>query len=207
MSRKEKALEFANEHYNISVQGRNVAITDAIKNYAIEKISKIERFTNRMIDVHAILDIQKLDHRVEIIVKTGRVKFSTQVSSHDLYLSIDEAVRKIEAQIRKYKSKLQDFHKRDVISEEMNVDVVRTPSAPDEPYEFESTSDPRDLYAPHQIVKHKSLSLRTLTPEEAMMKMELSGDSFLVFKNEIDQRIKVLYRRKDETYGLMELPV
>jgi putative sigma-54 modulation protein len=208
MSRKEKALEFANEHYNISIVGRHIVITSGIKDYVIEKISKLERFMSRVIDVHVIIEVQKLDHRIEIVLKTGRVKFSANASSHDLYLSIDESVRKLEAQILKYKGKLQDFHKKEMVSSELNIDVLKTFSEEDEPYEFEAVeTDVKNLYAPHRIVKSKSISLKTLTPEEALMKMDLSGDAFLVFKNEIDAKLKVLYRRKDETYGIMELPV
>ena len=110
MNRKEKTLEFENSTYNIQTTGRHVEITEAMKDYAIEKVSKIERFTNRIIDVNVIMDIQKLDHRVEIILKTGNIHLTSGASSTDMYVSIDQAVDKMEAQVLRQKSKMQDHH-------------------------------------------------------------------------------------------------
>ncbi len=58
---------------------------------------------------------------------------------------------------------------------------------------------------PHTVIKQKTLPLKTLTTEEAVMKMELSGDQFLIYKNEVDHKLKVIYRRKDENYGIINL--
>ena len=70
----------------------------------------------------------------------------------------------------------------------------------------EETHHERELarFKPHRVIKQESRPLKTLTYDEAIMKMELSGDSFLLFKNEVDQKLKVIYRRKDENYGIIE---
>lgn len=206
MNRKEKALEFADQTWDIQITGRNVEVTDPMKDYAMEKISKIERFINRIIDVNVIMDIQKLDHRVEIILTFGHMKITSTASSTDMYASIDKAVAKLEAQLRRYKSKIQDHHARGLAIVDMNVNVLKKPSE-EEDFEAdmeEEGAEKDNRFHPHAIIKQESLPLKTLTYDEAVMKMELSGDSFLIFKNEEDQKLKVIYRRKDENYGIIE---
>jgi putative sigma-54 modulation protein len=144
-----------------------------MKDYAIDKISKIERFMNRIIDVNVIMDIQRMDHRVEIILKAGNTKITSKASSTDMYVSIDQAVDKLEKQILRYKSKLQDHHAKGHAILNMTVNVLS-------PGEIEEDFD------------------------EAIMKMELSGDAFMLFKCEEDQKLKVIYRRQDENYGIIE---
>lgn len=205
MSRKEKAQEFAGEEYDIQVTGRNVAVTDAMKSYALDKVSKIERFTDRIIEAVVIMDIQKLDHKVEIIFKAGATRITSHAISQDMYLSIDEAVKKLVSQIRRYKSKLNDYHARDVVSEEMNVNVFRAPEVIDEyDIDVERKEASEESYRIPEITSKEKLSLKTLTNDEAIMKMELSNYNFMLFRSEVDNKLKVIYRRNDGHYGIIE---
>lgn len=205
MNRKAKALEFAEAAYSIQITGRHVEITDSMKDYAIDKISKIERFMNRIIDVSVIMDIQRLDHRVEIILKVGNTKITSKAATTDMYISIDRAVDKLEAQILRYKSKLQDHHAKGHAVFNMNVNVLN-PKDADEDLEEEVLGNDHEFarFKPHRLMKQESRPLKILTYDEAIMKMELSGDDFMLFKNEEDQKLKVIYRRKDENYGIIE---
>lgn len=203
MSKKARALQFVDEGYNIQITGRHVHVTDAMKNHAMEKASKIEKFTDRIIDVNIILDIQKLEHRAEIILKTGSIKIRGVGTSNDMYVSIDKAVAKIDKQLLRYKSKLKDYHNRSLNSVDMRVDVIRAPRE-EEIEEFEEESETPNKFPSHEIVKQKTLPLKMLRLDEALMKMELSGDAFLIFKAEEDQRLKVIYRRDDGNYGVIE---
>ena len=206
MNRKAKSLEFADATYNIQITGRHVQITDSMKDYAIEKVSKIERFINRIIEVNVIMDIQRLDHKVEIILKIGNTKITSSAVTTDMYVSIDQAVDKLENQLLKYKSKLQDHHAKGHAVLDMSVSVLN-PKEIDEEIELDEELE-RELQAsrfkPHRVVKKENRPLKTLTYDEAIMKMELSGDSFMLFKSEEDQKLKVIYRRKDENYGIIE---
>lgn len=205
MNRKDKALEFTDETYNIQITGRNVEVTDSIRDYATEKVSKIERFMNRIIDVNVIMDIQRLDHRVEIIVKTGNTKITSSASTTDMYASIDQAVAKLEAQLLRYKSKLQDHHAKGHAILDMNVNVLSREEAREEEIEEEMINEAeKPRFKLHHVVNKETRPLKTLTYDEAVMKMELSGDSFMVFKNEEDQKLKVIYRRRDDNYGIIE---
>ncbi|CAF23062.1 Uncharacterized protein PRO82_001679 [Candidatus Protochlamydia amoebophila] len=209
MNRKAKALEFVDTEYNVKITGRHVEITDSMKSYAMEKISKIERFMDRIIDVNVIMDIQKIDHKVEIILKAGHTKIQSQAATPDMYASIDKAIARLEAQIRRYKSKIQDHHAKSLAIIDMNVNVLRNPSAEEEmeeeESEFSASVTNGHIVGGHEIVKRETRPLKTLTFDEAIMKMELSQDVFLIFKNEEDQKLKVIYRRKDGHYGIIDL--
>jgi putative sigma-54 modulation protein len=210
MSRRTKALEFAQEGYNIVITGRNhLELTDAIRDHVMERLSKLERYTERLIDVQVMLDIQKLNNRVDIVLKCGNYKIKGSGSSNDMYVSVDQAVHRIKEQLLKYKDKLQDHHARGVPAIEMNVNVIHSPQE-EELFDLNDqidTENQRQLerhYRPHQVVKRESRPLKTLTLEEAVMKMELSGDPFLIYIAENDRKIKVIYLRKDGNYGIME---
>jgi putative sigma-54 modulation protein len=203
MNRKAKALEFVNAGWDIKVTGRHIEVTDSMKDYAMEKVSKIERFINRIIDVSVIMDIQKLQHRVDIVLKVGHFKITSQAISNDMYISIDQAVDKLEAQLRRYKSKIQDHHAKQHALIDMKVNVIR-PSEIDE-LEFDETlPDETVSFKPHTIIEQKTLPLKTLTFDEAVVKMELSNDNFLLFKNEATQRLNVIYRCDNGNYGVIE---
>ena len=199
MNRKAKALEFADVDYHFQITGRHVEITDAMKNYAIEKMAKIERILDRIIDVNIILDIQKLSHEAEIILKAGNFKLTSHATSTDMYVSIDQAIDKLEAQVLRYKSKMQDYHNRNHVPAEMPVNVLGL----EEVEEEEGATDSTD-FKPHRVLKTEKRPLKTLSYEEAIMKMELSKDAFLIFKNGKDEKLNVIYRRKDGHYGIIE---
>lgn len=204
MNRKTKALEFADAEYHIHVTGRHVQITDSMKDYAIEKISKIERFVNRIIDVNVTMDIQKLDHRVEIVLKVGNLKLSSHASTTDMYASIDMAVNKLEAQVLRYKSKMQDHHAKGHADLNMPVNVIKPQEIEEDLGIEENLDEQSKRFQPHRVVKQEVLPIKTLTYDEAVIKMEISGDPFMVFKNEADQKLKIIYLRDDENYGIIE---
>lgn len=208
MNRKAKAAEFLEVGYNITVTGRHVQITDAMKDYAMEKVAKIERFSHRIIDVIVTMDIQKLDHRVDIVLKVDHTKIKSTAITPDMYASIDKAVDKIQTQLRRYKTKLQDHQAKGRAVVDMSVNVVRH-AREDELVELndEIENETRrrlvDKYQPHVIESREVHALKTLSDGEAIMKMELSGDVFLIFRSEEDRKLKVIYRRDDGNYGII----
>lgn len=210
MKGKAKAAEFVGEGYEIHVTGRDVLVTEAMKTYAIDKVSKIERFSKRIIDVQVTMDIQKLDHRVDIVLKVDHIKIKSQASSTDMYASIDRAVEKIERQLRRYKKRIQEHTAKALNVVDLKVNVLKRPEEEeliDINMEIEEANE-RELlerYTPHEIVSQETRPLKTLGLEEAVMKMELSGDSFLIFRSEEDRKLKVIYRRTDSNLGIIEV--
>lgn len=209
MSRKSKAAEFVDEVYNITVTGRHVSVTDAMKDYAIEKVSKIEKFSPRIIDAVVTMDVQKLEQRVDIVLKVNNLKIKSQAVSENMYTSIDKAVHKLEAQLLRYKDKLQDHQTKRSDVVDMQVNVLRS-AAEEELFEVndEIESETRhrmmDKYTPHRIVSRKTRPLKTLTDGEAIMKLDLSGDAFLIYRSEESQKIRVMYRRPDGDVGVIQ---
>lgn len=211
MNRKTKIAEFLETGYNIHVTGRHLHVTDAMKDYAIEKVSKIERFSPRIIDVNIIMDIQKLEHRAEIILKVGNIKIRGQAVSEDMYISIDRATTKVEAQLRKYKTKLEDHHQASQHKDiEMNVNIFGVPKE-EELAEINSeieAQNARDLIAHYrvpQMVSRETMPLKILNTEDAVMMLELSGNIFLPYRSAEDKTLKVIYQRNDGTFGIIEL--
>lgn len=204
MSQKEKAVEFADDYFNVQITGRHLDVTDSMKEYAIDKISKIERFSDRIIDVNVVMDVCRFEHHVEISLKINNFKVCSHATTSDMYASIDKAVSKLEAQIRRYKSKIQDHHAKGHPVVDMSVDIV--PLSDLERFEIDQQLDENAsrFEAPHHVVKQEKIQLKTLTRQEAVMKMELSQDQFLIYKNESDDRVKVIYRRKDGDYGIID---
>lgn len=207
MSHKSKALQFTDEGYDINVTGRNVQVTESMKDYAMEKISKIERFTNRILDVSVVMDIQKLEHRVDIVIKVDHIKIKSHAASTDMYASIDIAAAKIKTQLERYKDRIQDHHAKKISVVDMAVNVIRSVALEDEvngEIEDENLRRSESSFKFHKIVMNETCPLRVLTNDEALMKMELSGDAFLIYRQEEDNKIKVIYKRNDGNYGVIE---
>ncbi len=201
ISRKERMAEF-DQGYRISVTGRHVQITDGMKQHAIDRISRLERIGDRIIDVNITMDIQKLSHTCEIVMKYAHTLICCRASTTDMYASIDQAVTKLAQQLRRYKKKLHDHHKKGYPIKEIPVQVVRAPG--EEETELEEVSTAEVGAAAPRIVATEVGRLRILDDSEAVMKMELSGDPVMVFRAESDRRLKVIYRRPDGNYGIIE---
>ena len=207
MKGKAKAVEFENEEYSIHVVGRNVAVTDAMKNHAIEKVFKLERFSNRIIDVTITMDIQKLEHRCDLDIRVNHVKIRSHGVAADMYAAIDDAIEKLSNQIRRYHKRLTEHQAKSISMVDMNVNVIAAHEDELAEYndEIESENQQSLINAyKHNVVSQETLPLKTLTMEEAVMRLDLSGKNFLVYRSEEDNRIKIIYRRKDSQFGIIE---
>ena len=201
---QEKALGI-----RINTLGRNVYVTEAMKNYAIDKLSKIDRFHNHIMDLHVTLDVQKTECSVVILLAFDHFRVKVSASSSDMYASIDRAVDKLQAKVRRWKSRIQDHHKKSLSVVDMQVNVLKRPFTDvdliNESIEIENKAHEMEEYQMPQVVGTDTYPLKTLTTEEAVMKMELSDDAFMPFRGEEDRAFKVIYRREDGHYGLILL--
>ncbi len=204
------AAKFAEEEaqgYRLTLLGRHLLVTEAMKNYAMEKIAKIERFHTHVLDIHVTMDIQNLEHVVDILVKFEHVRIKVHAGSTDMYASIDKAVARLRKLMGRWKNRIQDHTAKKLSSIDMNVNVVNRPYNEVEEFnaEIEAENARKDEFEPSRVVGQKTVPLKTLTMDEAVMKMELSGYHFLIFRSEEDQKIKVIYRRDDDTYGVVQV--
>jgi putative sigma-54 modulation protein len=205
MASKDKFSE--EQGYRIQIDGRHLQVTDAMKQYAQSKLAKLERFHEHIIDVHVIMDIQHLEHSVTILVKFDHVKIKSHAASTDMYVSVDGAVAKLQKQIARWKEKLQTHTKKKLSAVDIEVNVLQRPyneiEEINQQIEFEAKKDQEKMNPGHIIAK-ETIPLKFLLSDEAIMKMELSGDLFMVYRSEEDRKIKVIYRRKDGNYGIIQ---
>ncbi len=170
----------------ITVIGRHLDVTDALKQYAIEKFGKLEKYLPKNIQVTVTLSVvKKVHHIAEAMLKTDGLLVQAHEETEEMYSSIDLLVEKIEKRIRKYKERLVDHKQHN-----------RT-----EPEPMASTH-PDDRIP--QIIKTKRFDLKPMHAEEAVMQMELLDKEFYVFSNATSGDITVIYRRKDGNVGLIE---
>jgi putative sigma-54 modulation protein len=125
-----------------------------------------------------------------------------------MYVSIDRAVDRLQNLMRRYKGRIQDHHKKALSITDMQVNVLKRPydelAEINDEIEMEKQQAMLEEFAPPKIIGSEVKPLKTLTTDEALMKMDLSGDSFLVFRCQEDLKLKVLYRRTDGNYGLIK---
>jgi len=176
------------------LKGRNINLNDDIKEYAEKKIkARVEKFDDKATKIEIEFFLEKnpsinLNNKVEVTIFTPRAVVRASDSGADFFEAVDKVNNKIERQIKRYKSKMTQKSRRGAESKEAVL-------APDE---IEELIDER------KIVKTKKFELRPMTSEEASMQMELLDHDFYIFMNAETGKTNVIYRRKDENYGLIE---
>jgi putative sigma-54 modulation protein len=195
--------------YNISIIGKHFQITDAIRNYVFEKLQKIEHFADHIIDVLVTLDTQKMEHSCTIVMNFIHFHIKVSGNTDNMYSAIDKASDRIIKLVRRYKTKLQSTRGKHLSTVDLHVNVIQ-PLKDDlaeinDEIVAETAHKEEEKYKLHNIVAKETIPLKTLTQGEAVMKMELSNDHFLIYKGEEDQKIKVMYRREDQNYSLVQL--
>ncbi|CCB89779.1 MAG: ribosome-associated translation inhibitor RaiA [Simkania sp.] len=198
---------FDEGEYTVSVIGKNIEITKPIRDYIEEKISKIEKITNHIIEVDVRLDVQKLNHTVDIILKFSHFRVKVGAVTENMYSAIDKAFERLQTKLLKWKSRIQDHHARGVSVTEMEINVLEHGRDEVEQINQEITDANNqkleEQYSLPTVIKKKKRPLKHLTLDEAVMKMELSDDHFMVYRSEEEQNLKVIYRRRDGSYGII----
>lgn len=177
-----------------TITAKNMVVTNAINDRVMRKISKMERYLNPNAEIFVRLTREKNNRRTcEITVPVSGVTLRAEASNDDnLYVSIDQALAKLERQIHKHRTKLDKRLREDAFS----------------PVELEYDADTAEAVEQEaearKVVRHKSFPVRPMSVEDAILQMELLGHDFFVFVNAETDRTNVLYLRKDGDLGLME---
>lgn len=200
--------KFETEGYSLEITGKNLEITKPMETYVLEKISKLERFTNNILEIVVTLQVQKLAHTTAIVIKFLHYRIQVHSTTVDLYAAIDGAFTKLYKLIRKYKGKLQSHRNKNLTTVDMHVHVL----APidelediNDEIEKETLHQELEKYKIPKIVSKDTMPIKMLTQEEAIMKLELAGEHFMIYKSEEDQKIKVIYKREDNNLGIVEV--
>lgn len=168
------------------IVGKNIEVTPGLRSAVEDKIGKLEKYFTSEAEAHVTLSVEKERQKIEVTIPVkGSIIRSEQVSN-DMYVSIDLVEEIIERQLKKYKNKLVDqkqsagFFKQEFIDKEyMDEEEIK-------------------------IIRSKKFDIKPMYPEDACIQMELLGHNFFVFCNAETDQINVVYKRKGNTYGLIE---
>lgn len=201
---KEKFIQEDALGYTIYIVARNFELTDPIKNYVWAKLAKMERYHQHIYKVYVTLEIQRSEHCAVIVCHFNHFQLKVEARSTDIYASIDRAIDDMEKLFGKWKDKIQDYTKKPLHEIDMIVNVHRRPH--DEVGEINAEIElaNKKSWEPGKVIATDTQPLKTLTTEEAIVKIELSGDHFLLYRDEADRKLKVIYRREDQNYGIIQ---
>jgi putative sigma-54 modulation protein len=177
----------------LQVKGRNVEVSESIRTYAEEKLGKLDRLVSDPTRVELELAVEKnpaisANHVAEATVWTKGPVLRARESSADMKASIDQLVDKLERQVKRYRQKRRGGPRRQARADG---GVAEAPPA--------ATSEGEPM-----IVKTKQFAVKPMSPEEAVLQLELVGHDFFVFRNSESDEVNVVYKRRDGDYGLIE---
>jgi putative sigma-54 modulation protein len=175
----------------LSVTFRHMEATEALKEYARQKLERIGKYIRKPIECRVVFSVERHHHIADMTLKVDGITIKGAERSEDMYSSIDVLVDKMERQIRKYKEKLRD-HKPWEHQPERRVQMAIL-----EGEAIEQRGETR-------ILKSESMPVPALSVDEAIMRMDLSQDRFLIFNKDGTGALHVLYRLEDGNYGMVE---
>lgn len=173
----------------ISISGKNIEVSEYLKDLIDKKVGKLERYFPKDTEVQVTMAVERNRHIVEVTIPYENIIIRGEEVTGDMYASIDNVLDKLEKQILKHRTKLEKNLKAGAFKYDAPLYA--------ESYEDAEEEGPR-------IVRVKRFSIKPMTEEEAMLQMALLGHSFYVFKNAETGDINVLYARRDGNYGLIE---
>lgn len=169
----------------IQVRGRNIEVTDALKEYINKRLRKLEKYIDNLGEAQVSLSVVRGFHRIEVTIPINGMILRGEESTGDMYASTDLVVDKLEKQIEKYKGKLQKRGARFVNDVKAPASVIAEDDGP-------------------RLVRTKRFAIKPMPVDEAVLQMNLLGHNFFVFSNAETEQVNVVYKRKDGNYGLIE---
>jgi putative sigma-54 modulation protein len=174
------------------VKGRNLEVSDAIRSYAEQKLAKLERqLQDPRIELELAVERNPsiaANHVAEATIWTKGPVLRAREASSDMRASIDQLVEKLERQVTRYRQQGRSRRRR-----------AARANGPPMPEAMPVVADEEPM-----IVKAKQFAVKPMTPDEAVLQLELIGHDFFVFRNAESDEVNVVYRRRDGNYGLIE---
>ncbi len=173
---------------NYIISGKNIDVTDGLRSAVYDKLGRLEKFFSEDTKAQVTFSVEKERQKIEVTIPMkGHIIRAEQVSD-DMYVSIDMVVETIERQVVRYKKKIID----------QNQDAAYFQNAFIEEDDYDEEDDEI------QIIRSKRFAVKPMYPEDACVQMELLGHNFYVFRNAETDEVNVVYKRKGNTYGLIE---
>jgi len=175
----------------LNIRGEKITITASMKNYITDKLSKLDKYFENPEEINAnvLVRIKGLEQIIEVTALTKKFTLRAEETHEDFYAAVDLVVSKLERQIRKNKDRLNKKY-RNIENVDFNLD-------------FDSIDNMESNDS--KIVKRKNISMKPMDEEEAMLQIDLLNHDFFVFKNIDEECVSVLYKRKDNNYGIINM--
>lgn len=174
------------------IRGENLEVTEAIRDYVVSKLEKIEKYFQPEQELDARINLKvyrEKTAKVEVTIPLGSITLRAEDVSQDMYGSIDLVTDKIERQIRKNKTKIERKNKNKVATGQLFTDAL--------------VEDSNIVQS--KVVRSKQIDLKPMDLEEAILQMDLLGHDFFIYVDVEDQTTNVIYRREDGEIGLLEV--
>ena len=168
------------------ISGKNIEITQGLRSAVESKIGKLEKYFTQDTEVHVTLSVEKDRQKIEVTIPVKGSIIRSEQTSNDMYVSIDLVEEVIERQLRKYKNKIVDKQQAAANFQKEYLDK-----------DYEEDEEVK-------IIRTKKFGIKPMYPEDACVQMELLGHNFFVFFNAETEQVNVVYKRKGNTYGLIE---
>jgi putative sigma-54 modulation protein len=168
---------------HIDITFKNIDPSDALKDYAKKRLTKIGKFIYRPADAHVILSVEKIRHKAEVTLNADGVIINAIEITEDMYSAIDIVMEKVERQVKKHKEKLQ----------------VRKPVA--KSLEVEPAAKTSKKL---KIIKEKDYFVKPMSIEEAVLQIDVAEQDFIIFHNTDSKHVNLIYKRKDGSLGIVE---
>ena len=169
-----------------TITGKNMNVTPGLREDVIKKIGKLERYFNDDTEAVITLSVEKERQKIEVTIPVKGTIIRAEQVSDDMYVSIDLVEEIIERQLKRYKTKIVDKTQSAVAFSDLFI------------------NEEEDAEEEIQIKKVKKFAIKPMDPEEACVQMELLGHNFFVFLNAETDEVNVVYKRRGNTYGLIE---
>jgi len=173
---------------NIIVRGKQVEVTNALRQHVEKRIGKLERYLDKLDEAQVTLSVERDRHKVEVTIPVDGIILRGEEVSGDMYGSVDMVIEKLERQIKKHKTRLSKKIRSNSLREFIAQSAGEVSEEEEEP----------------QVLRTKRFAIKPMPIDEAIMQMNLLGHSFFVFSNAETDEVNVVYRRKDGNYGLIE---
>jgi len=188
----------------VVIEGKNIELTRALKDYVNEKLHRLQNHYENIIKGHEVrvkLSVAKNprisnNNTTEVTIFLDGKIIRSEQASEDMYASIDMVVDKLDRQIQKYKAKsYRSYKHKSRVTAVVELEPLILPSELENNYKG---------LREKRTIKSKKIRLQLLTPEEALVQMELTEHEFYTFINSKTKQINVIYKRKPGDFGLIE---
>ena len=203
------ARKFEDDSASISILGRNLVVMGSMREHILLKLEKICQMCPPATDIKVYLEVQREEYKAEIVFNFSHFHVTVHATKPDMYQAFDECCAKLKGKLRKWKTKIQEHHAKSFSDIEINSQILDRKKADlfeiNDMIEEENFHEVEEELRPLEVTRKGKRRIPMLTVDEASMRFDLSGENFFVYREEKDQKLKVMCYDKDHELTVLEL--